>query len=166
MPTDVREPIHESHGDVVAALDLSALEVDAVLVVPDKLFNTSKGEFAGYREDTQSLRVFLSQEGLKVQLATPPGAKAVSYEEHDAIWVLPLVVTVVGGTAANVLSQTLINWLQKRKKEFGDLEAVKLRYREGELDLSTGKLTVREVEGPIDAVIEAVIEARESLPPS
>jgi hypothetical protein len=166
MSGSVYERVYEVRDDVVTAVLSTQPEGVDLLIFPDKLFETREGKFAGYREETQSVRVFLREHGLRIQLASPPDTKAVSYEEHDVTWVLPLVVSIVGGAGANVISHYLLRWLERRKGELRETEGVKVRYREGELDLSKGKLTVRELEAPLGALMEALNEERESLPPS
>lgn len=162
------EHSYDLRTDVADHIELDALSGVDVAIIPDNLLTTSSGMVAGYRPETQSLRVFLREQGLSVALATPTGARTASYEEHDATWVLPLLLSIPAGVVSGVLSTYVTDWLKRERKKVPDEEAqaVIVRYREAELVASTGKIVVRELEAPLDTLIEVLeTRERESLPP-
>jgi hypothetical protein len=160
---------YELQPEIGTQIDTEALDGADVAIVPDNFLTTAEGLVAGYRTDTQSVRVFLGSRGLKVVLATPPGARAASYEEHDATWVLPLVLGIPASVVSGVLTSYMTDWLKRQREQIADEEApaISVQYREAELDPSTGRILVREIQAPVDELIK-VLEAsrRESLPPS
>ncbi len=127
-------------------------DLPAVVILPDRVGDIGGVVYAAYLPETQGLRACLLEAGLTVHLATPPNAKNVTYEEHDASWVLP-VVLAVGQLPIAVVAQLVANWLQVRLYEAE--VPTQVRYREGRLE-PDGTLRVVEIEGPSDQVVRTL----------
>lgn len=144
-------------------IDLDPAQIDpaSILIFPDRVSESQGATYAGFRADAQALRLFLTNAGVRTDLATPAGAKRAVYEEHNATWVLPTLVAVVGSGVFSIATPFVVDWIRSRFASISekDRSQMRLRYREAELNLETGQLHMCEIEGDPEAVA-AAIEAR------
>ncbi len=126
----------------------------AVVVLPDRIHDSDGVTYAAFRAEAQSLRASLVDAGLKVNLVIPPGARKATYEEHDATWVLPVLVNLAQlpvGTVASVIG----NWITAHISRLSPKPRV--RYREGHRT-PDGAIDVLEIDGPGDEVVRILRE--------
>jgi hypothetical protein len=119
-----------------------------LLLLPEDTRDCAGSKVAPFRRYTQDLRVVARESGIRADLVVPDGTQVAAYSEHAAEWVLP----VVFGIPASVVATLVANWLQARmdsRRPGAPMPTV--RYREAEL--RGDQVRVREVEGPVDAVI-------------
>ena len=123
--------------------------------MPDRLGGSDGSTFASYREDAQSIRVFLNERGVRTEFATPVDARRGVYEEHDVTWVLPVIATLAGG-GLMVSTPLIVDWIRDRLRGLPaeDVAKATLVYRDATLDLETRRLTVREIARTSRAVAE------------
>jgi hypothetical protein len=146
----------EEQVDVVEARAAFA----GVVVLPDSIVSDGDVQVAGFREDTQALRVAAMDAGLEVDLAVPDGAQRGVYSEHDADWVLP-VVAFLGSGAASVGWNLVANVIQRKLdgvRGAGQTRTPVVRYRELQRSPEKG-WRLRVIEGPADAVVECLRES-------
>jgi hypothetical protein len=172
--TPATSSTYELDPTLLEGVDLSGLPgTTEVLLVPDRISVRENQRYAGFRPDTQELRMFLKAEGLRVDLLVPPGTKTARYLEHDNAWVIPLAVAVgtLSTAVGNLMSESIKGWVRERLNEGREAdhdEPLALRYRVAELDPISGKIIVRELSGSAEAVIKALERGGEpdDVPPS
>lgn len=130
-------------------------EDPAVLILPERLHNADGITYAAFRQEAQSLRTALRDAGFTVHLAVPPGARKATYEEHDASWVLPILMSL-GPLPMEVLGSVIGNWITAQIEKLGP--KARITYREGHCS-ADGAIDVLEITGAADGVVRA-IEAR------
>jgi hypothetical protein len=110
--------------------DVEQLQTAAdVVLLPDRVDRERDGALvAAFREEAQALRVEALRAGFTVELARPAEATLAAYREHAAEWVLPLILSVPAGAAA----QLVANFLQRRLDELRSRKSdmPRVRYRE------------------------------------
>lgn len=129
------------------------LGTEGLWFFPDSLASVDGETVAGFRPETQPLRVAAQAHGVNVELVVPDGAKAGQYTEHAADWVLPLVLSI----PAQVSADLFVSYLRARLqgwRDAGESRTPTVRYRELFIDGGTGSVRQREIEGPADGVLE------------
>jgi hypothetical protein len=149
MPADLTERYVDPPSGWPAAEELAerAAGVD-LLLLPEEIRESERGNIAPFRADAQELRVVARENGLQAELVIPAEAQPAVYSEHAAEWVLPVILSLPAGVAVNLISTWIQGRLDKRKR--GEPMPT-LRYRQAEL--IDGQIRVRELEGHADAVI-------------
>jgi hypothetical protein len=142
----IRDP--PAHMPSVAAL-APFVDEAALVLLPNTLSTSSGRSVAGFRHGAQELRVAARQAGVQVEVLLPPGAEPGHYSEHDADWVLPLVLGVPASVIAGLIVGQIQAWLSREKR--GD-RVPTVRYRE--IFLEADRCRLREIEGPADEVID------------
>ena len=136
-------------------------EADLVLL-PDVIDSGKDGDFAGFRDEAQALRVEARAEGLTVLMYHPEGTGLAVYREHAADWVLP-VVLAVASVPLSVISGLIVNRIQ-RAIDRGQVEpATKLIYREAVV--IDGNAHLRQIEGTPEDVARFLRERAQLEPP-
>lgn len=142
-----------------------AVAEDTLVVLPDRVSVVSGEIVAAFREDAQALRVRGHEQGLRVELLAPEGARLGVYSEHAAEWVLPIVI-FLAGQGASIISNLIANVIQRhldRWRESGQEQMPTLRYREA--IFAPERIEVREIDGPPEDVLTWLRE-RPALPPA
>ena len=129
---------------------------DGLVILPDQVEETPGGLTAGFRPDTQELRVSAREQGVAVELYTPEGARRGVYEEHAADWVLPVVISfpvnIACGLIVEMIEARLAGWRSAGSP------APEPEMRCGLLEIDDGKLRVQDLEGPAAEVAELLKE--------
>lgn len=146
VTTTVRDP--PAHVPSVAVL-APFVDRAALVLLPDSLSTANGQTIAGFRDGTQQLRIAARQAGVHVEVLLPPGAEPGRYSEHDADWVLPLVLGVPASVIAALIAAQVQSWLARAKH--GD-RVPTVRYRE--IVVQGDRCRLREIEGPADEVID------------
>lgn len=135
-----------------SAGELAELEEEGHLILlPDRLDDTKEGTLASFRDEAQVFRVAARQQGLRVTMVMPEGAKPAVYREHAADWVLAAIVAVPGATIAMLIGNEIQRRLDKWRGE-GSGETPNLTYREA---IRIGdEVRMRELTGPADEVAD------------
>ena len=136
---------------------------DRLVLLPDQLVERDGERIAGFRQDAQALRVRAMEAGIDVELVLPNGAKPGIYSEHDADWVLPLILSVPGGVIAVLVANELQRLLDAWREQRGASAQPTTRYRELVLSADGSEAKVVEIEGPAEDVI-LVLRERAALP--
>jgi hypothetical protein len=105
--------------------------------------------WASFRPAAKEIKQSLERHGLQVVFAVEPGISPTVYVEHDAAWVLPIILSLPIGTVSaavgNIISDLIMRSARNRT----------VVYREAILTPS-GKLSVREIEGPAEDVAKVL----------
>jgi hypothetical protein len=133
-----------------SAAELAGLEEEGHLILlPDRLDDTKEGTLASFRDEAQVFRVAARQQGLRVTMLMPEGAKPAVYREHAADWILAAIVAVPGSTIAMLIGNEIQRRLDKWRGD-GSGETPTLTYREA---VRTGdEVRMPELIGPADEV--------------
>src|SRR3954453_22209281 len=106
-------PVEERCSPVPDALDLAfaaGLSADAVRF-PGFTWSGSQPR-AAFRADAQLLRVAGDSIDVEVALASPEGAERTIYSEHAADWILPIVMELSKGVAAELIASAIVRRLK------------------------------------------------------
>jgi hypothetical protein len=136
---------------------------DRLVLLPDQLVERDGEMIAGFRQDAQALRVRAMEAEINVELVLPDGAKSGIYSEHDADWVLPLILSVPGGAIGTLVANEVQRLLDAWREKGGASSHPTLRYREVVLSADDSEAKVVEIEGPAEDVIQ-VLRERAALP--
>jgi hypothetical protein len=132
-----------------------------LVLLPDRLDDTDEGLLASFRDDAQVFRVAARQQGLRVTILMPDGAKPAVYREHAADWVLAAVVAVPGGAISMLIGNEIQRRLDKWRGE-GSTEIPNLIYREA---VRVGdEVRMRELIGPADEVADLLRSSEAQAP--
>jgi hypothetical protein len=134
-----------------------------LVLFPDELSEVGGESVAGFRPDAQVLRVIAIDNDIPVDLAIPAGSRAGIYVEHDADWVLPLVLSVPSQVAAALI----VAYLERRLegwREGHETRTPTVRYREVIVESEASVTKVREIEGSAPEVIEWLTTRRTDVP--
>lgn len=145
-------------------LTAAAQSTNGLVLLPDDVSLVGTEQIAGFRHDTQALRVAALDHDVPVQLELPSGSKAGQYTERSADWVLPLILgvpsSIVASLVATHVQRRLDSWRSK-----GSSLTPTVRYREVVVSNDAeGAYVVREIEGPADEVIAWLREERGGIP--
>lgn len=131
------------------------------MLFPDTVSPVQGELVAGFRAGSQELRVHAKRAGLDVELVIPEGAKPGQYSEHNADWVLPLILSVPAGVVSSLIATRVQAWIdQSTKRGWSRMPTV--RFREVIVEDETLKVEVREVEGPADEIVGWLLEREET----
>jgi hypothetical protein len=144
-------------GHVPSAEDLRHFGAETLVLFPDTVSLVQGELVAGFRGGSQELRVHAKRAGLDVELVVPEGAKPGQYSEHDADWVLPLILSVSTGVVSSLIATRVQAWIDQ-SSERGWSRMPTVRVREVIVDDETSKVEVREVEGPADEIVGWLLE--------
>lgn len=133
-----------------------------VVMLPDRVADGNDGRVAAFREEAQGFRVDVRALGLTVDLWAPDGAEVAAYREDFAPIVLPFLLMVPLPIAINLVSNRIQRWLDEKGES---QQQPTLIYRD--VHVVDGSVRVREIQGPADAVVEALRteSAAELTPP-
>ncbi len=140
----------ESWPDIATLRDLG--KDGRVVLLPDQITSVNGAVTAAFRDDAQALRVAARRAGLEVTMSMPDGAVASVWREHDATWVVPFVLSIPVGVAANLVANEIQRKLDHLKANRGGLPMPTVRYRE--VTIEADKARLREIEGPADEVVQ------------
>lgn len=137
--------------------ELLALATEGTVVfLPDTVDTVGEKVVAGFRPETQELRVDAIDAGLDVELWIPEGATPGTYSEHAADWVLPLLIgmpaDIVAMLVAAALERRLAIWRATRSAG----RSPTVRYRELVTDTSKGEVKQVEIEGTAEDIIDVL----------
>jgi hypothetical protein len=123
---------------------------EGLVLIPDTISEVSGRPVAGFRPDAQALRVLAAEAGIEVELAHPDDVEPGIYSEHDADWVLPLMLELTNGVTAGLVA----NYLQRRLDEWRGHNSGTPTARHREVISDGDSKIVRELEGPAPEVID------------
>lgn len=157
-PRLISVAIKDSHRDAPASWP-SAEELmtggDRVVIFPDRLEKMNGELTAAFRPDAQAIRVDAAAAGVEVELWAPAGARRAVYEEHAAVWVLPLLLgipaSVVAGLLTNLIQERIDAWRAR------GAPAPAPEVRCGLVEIEQGKLRVRDLEGSAEEVRDILL---------
>jgi hypothetical protein len=142
-------PPHLPADEEIARLS----ERGALVIFPDGVSAVRGESVAAFRAGAQELRVNAKRAGLDVEVVVPPGAKPGQYSEHDADWVLPLILSVPAATIATLIANQIQRWIDDWYRQ-GRSRTPTVRYREVVVDDDSSRTEVKEIEGPAEEVVQ------------
>jgi hypothetical protein len=156
----LRESYREPDENWPPVGELEDRSSQRVVILPDRIEQTTGKLTAAYRPDAQALRVDAKQRGIEVELYKPAEARRGVYEEHAADWVLPVLMSV----PVNLACGLIVNLIQARLDAWRAAGSPQPppEMRCGLLEIDKGELRVRDLEGPAVEVRDALVKLAET----
>ena len=123
---------------------------DEIFILPDRVVEQDGKVFAAFRPETQALRVLFQDAGYKVTLPAPKGAKRGGYEEHDASWVLPVVLTAAG-LPIGIISSLVADWIKSKTRS---KDSPQVLYRHVTMETAEADIELVEISGTADEIAQ------------
>lgn len=130
--------------EFVEPLAIEFSQFEGIVFLPDSLSEVRGELTAGFRPETQAMRVAAMETGASAQLALPEGSKPGHYSENSDEVILPLVLNVPFSVFSSLVVAYVQHLIEKRRNLGRETRTI--RYRE--VRKEGDSFVEKEIEGP------------------